>query len=411
MSGLRPLAAVLLAGLLATPAVAATDWENPVFDDADAAVRAALMALAETRQGSSSPRELFARFAVSAAERPNDPRFADVRRQVVDSFLVTFPAYLEDPKAKRTLDAFLADLGDEQAGIARTLERFGYPALPGLIYLKLVANVAQLQDSLGPAATSASEQIAGVTYFCRYVVIPLSYITPQSLEELRSASLDSTVDVNSTLRAWQRDSFRVMLSTFRHELIHVWTNASLGPPRYRDRDRYPTWFLEGSAAFLAADPHSGLSERYKRYQNLFFYLSERHGVTALHAFFERILAGASARESLEATYGILGSSDLRQRQERWRGRKDAVSGLLTVALLAVVVGALALKRLPVFGSLQLWLAVTLAYGTFSGFCESLQALNGATAVVIQQLVLGAGALLLGVRGLRSVGRTLRAEHA
>ncbi len=406
----RALIAMLLAVLLmAAPRAFGTDWENPVFHRLDDVIEAALLGLEETSPGEFSPREMFTLFTVSSAEAPHDPRFKGVRRQVVESFVVTFPSYLEDPRAKRTLEAFLAEVEDEKTGIRQTMERFGFPKLPGLTYLKLVENVDELQGE-GPSAAERSVQINGLTYFCRYVVIPLSYVTARNLKELGAGTLASTVDVDATLRSWHRESFRVMLSTFRHELIHVWTNASLGVPRYRDREHYPDWFLEGSASFLAGDPHEGLSDSYKEYQNLFFYLVERHGVDTLGAFFEHILAGSTVRESLEKTYGIRSQRDLRTRQGRWHGLKEIISSMLALGLLIVVLAAFASNRLPIFGSLQLWLAITLAYATFSGFCAYTQALNGATAVVGQQAVFGALALLFGTKGLRSVRRSFRAHR-
>ncbi len=405
-------ATVLLGCLLAVPAALGSEWENPVFEEADAAVRAALAALPEVTPGEYSPREMFTLFTVSSAERPDDPRFRDVRRRAVGSFLVTFPAYLEGgqrdvlPKGgerstvRRAFEDFLAEVEDEKRRLGKRLARFDFPPLPGLTYLKLVENVDQLQ---GQATAERSVQIQGVTYFCRYVMIPLSYISARSLKELREDALG--VDVNATLREWQRDSFRVMLSTMRHEMVHVWTNSSLGPPIYGDRQRYPNWFLEGSASFLAADPHEGLSEQYQRYQNIFFYLVERHGVDALRVFYERALAGATARESLAGVYGIPNSQELRARAERWHDIKGLVRTVLVLALLILVLAAFASRRLPIFGSLQVWLAVVLAYSTFSGFCQTTQALNGATAVVAQQALLGAGAAILAVRGLRSVRRS------
>ncbi len=392
--------AVLLGCLLWPAAVFAADWENPVFQDPDDAVRAALEELAALTPGEYSSREMFTLFTVSSTERPDDPRFRDVRRRAVGSFLVTFPAYLEGARARRTLEEFLAEVEDEKIGLGKRLERFDFPPLSGLTYLKLVENVDQLQERL---AAERSEQIQGLTYFCRYVMIPLSYVTARSLEELDSSF---GTGGEATLREWQRESFRVMLSTFRHEMVHVWTNSSLGPPIYGDRQRYPQWFLEGSASFLAADPHTSLSERYQRYQKLFFYLVERHGVDALRSFFEHALAGATAQESLKQVYGIPGSQELRARAERWHGVKDLVRTVLVLALLIVVLWAFASRRLPIFGCLQTWLAVTLAYSTFSGFCESTQALNGATAVAVQQAVFGAGAAFLGIRGVRSLRSSL-----
>ncbi len=401
---MKRTALVLVSWLMAsTLAAQGDDWENPIFEDPDRAVRAALTAL--RIPGDDRPREFFTRFTISAAERPNDRRFAEVSRRTVGSFLVTYPSFLEDDAARRTLEPFLAEVEDEKRRLGRALENFAYPPLRGLTYLKLVENVDELQQG---SEIESSSQISGVTYYCRYVIIPLSYITAKGLQELKSSSLNPGVDIDSTLRAWQRDSFRVMLSTFRHEMIHVWTNSSLGPPHYRDRDRYPRWFTEGSATFLAADPHEGLSERYQDYQKLFFYLVERHGVDALSTFFERILSGDSAQESLQATYGIASRLELRQRQQRWHGIKDGISSVLAIALLVVVLAAFASRRLPIVGSIQLWLAILLAYSTFSGFCAYAQAHNGATAVLVQQAIFGVCALFFGFRGMRSVGRTIRA---
>ena len=394
---------ILLSWLMAAPLTAeGNDWENPIFENPEKAVRAALTVLATP--GDDHPREMFPRFTVSATERPNDRRFAEVSRRTVGSFLVTYPSFLEDDAARRTLEPFLAEVEDEKRRLGRALENFAYPPLSGLTYLKLVENVDELQDV---SEAESSSQINGVTYYCRFVIIPLSYITAKGLQELQSSSLNPGVDIDSTLRAWQRDSFRVMLSTFRHEMVHVWTNSSLGPPHYRDRDRYPRWFIEGSATFLAADPHEGLSERYQDYQKLFFYLVERHGVDALSGFFERVLGGASVQESLEETYGIASRLELRQRQQRWHGVKDMVSSVLAIALLVIVLAAFASKRLPIVGSVQLWLAILLAYSTFSGFCAYAQAHNGATAVLVQQTVFGVCAVFFGFRGLRSVNRTIR----
>ena len=58
------------------------------------------------------------------------------------------------------------------------------------------------------------------------------------------------------MRRWQRESYASLVSTFRHELVHVHTNSALGVPDYSDRGRYPTWFHEGTATYLAGDPQT-----------------------------------------------------------------------------------------------------------------------------------------------------------
>ena len=42
----------------------------------------------------------------------------------------------------------------------------------------------------------------------------------------------TSIDVAQTLKMWEDDSLFQLRTTFRHELVHVWTNSSLGPPIY-----------------------------------------------------------------------------------------------------------------------------------------------------------------------------------
>ena len=65
-------------------------------------------------------------------------------------------------------------------------------------------------------------RVGGVTYYCRYVVLPLSYVSRAALDELRrSAVRNPSLDVSTTVRRWQNESFASLVNTFRHELVHV----------------------------------------------------------------------------------------------------------------------------------------------------------------------------------------------
>jgi hypothetical protein len=248
-------------------------------------------------------------------------------------------------------------------------------------------------------------QVGGVTYYCRYVVLPLSYVGEKNLSELRrSAALNPTVDVSETIRRWQRESFANLVNTFRHELVHVHTNSALDVPDYSDRTAYPTWFHEGTATYLAADPHSGLSKRYQEFQELFFYLVQRHGVRKLQTFYAGVLGGSDVKSALVDVYAISGTEQLFARSGRWHRVKEVVKTGLWIAVLAIVISAFRGADRPYIGGLQVLAALAIGFAVATGLAEHLWGLRGPAVVLAAKLGFGLVAVVIGLKGVRRIRR-------
>jgi hypothetical protein len=284
------------------------------------------------------------------------------------------------------------------------LARFGYPELPGLVYLRLVDSVDAFAG-LNRASTERMTQIGGVTYYCRYIVLPLSYVGEENLRELRrSAALNPSLDVDDTVRRWQRDSFANLINTFRHELVHVHTNSTLDVPAYSDRGAYPTWFHEGTATYLAADPHSGLSKGYQEFQEIFFYLAQRFGVRKLQMFYSDVLGGGGVQPALADVYGISGAEQLFASSGRWHYANGVVkTGLWMVGLVLVIAAFRGADR-PYIGFLQVVIGATIGFTVATGLAEHLYGLKGPGAVLIAKVGFALVAVVIGVKGIRRIRR-------
>ena len=402
--------AVVVAFLLPVCAASADGrrWENPHFESVEASIEAArALYLHGVPRGARAER-LFVELNLTGDEVAGARELAGTRRAVVEQFVLTYPASVEQNRwARGTLEAFQADLVGQHSTVARRVRRFGYPELDGLVYLKLVDNVDRFAEFF-PHSTDPVSRVAGVTVFCRYVLLPLSYISADSLTELDRAALrNPNLDRDTTLRSWQHESYRALINTFRHEMVHVHTNSALDVPHYSDSRRFPTWFHEGTATYLAGDPHAGLSLAYQEYQNLFFYLAERFGVRRLGEFWTVTRSHGQVAEALESVYGIGSHHELADRTITWHQRKQLVRSAVWIVLGGIVLLAVLGVKLPLKGSILLVLAATCGYGTVGGFAERVSGLGGPLAVQLHKLVLAGLAVALAVAGVLAVRAYVR----
>jgi hypothetical protein len=394
------LAAILLTAVATTIAAGERSWECPVFNTTEESVAAARRHLSQLDQGSPAALRLFVDLNLAAGDIPGRHPSTDISRTTISHFLVSYPTiFLHDDVQRQTIERFQKVIPRQQQKVERRLARFGFPELPGLVYLRLVSSVDAF-SGLNRAASDRMSRVGGVTYYCRYVVLPLSYIGKDNLRELRR----SAGDADATLQHWQRQSYANLVSTFRHELVHVHTNSTLGVPAYSDRVSVPTWFHEGTATYLAADPHAGLSERYQEYQSLFFFLVQRYGVRKLHSFYSSILGGSNVRTALSEVYTISGSEQLFMCSNRWHRAKKLISSGFWFVALAIVIITLRGSELPVIGSLQIVLALAMVVAIATGFAEHLYSLNGSAAVLAAKFVIGLLAVTIGLRGVIRVRR-------
>jgi hypothetical protein len=333
---------------------------------------------------------------------------SEITRTLVENILVTHPtAFLGNEPQRRTIERFLEEMPRQQRVLEERLARFGYPETRGLAYCRLVDSVDAFAG-LNRASSDKMSQVGGVTYYCRYVVLPLSYVGEQNVRELRrSAALNPSIDFDDTVRRWQRESYANLVNTFRHELVHVRTNSTLDVPAYSNRMAYPTWFHEGTATYLAADPRSGLSKGYQEYQELFFYLAQRYGIRRLQSFYGGIFEGSDVRSALSGVYSISGTDELFARSARWHRIKEVVKTLVWIAVLVIVLAAFRGGDRPYIGGLQVLVAVALAFAVGTGLAEHLYGLRGPGVVLAAKVCIGVAAFSIGALGVRRVLRHRR----
>lgn len=402
----RFLLGVLLAGAWAGGASAADrSWENPVFFTAEEAVAAARSNISRLDYDSPAGLRLFIDLTLAEGDFEGRLPSSAITREVVESFLVTYPtAFVRNDVQRRTIERFQNEMPRQRAVLEKRLARFSYPELPGMVYCRLVDSVDAFAD-LKMASSDKMTQVGGVTYYCRYVVLPLSYVGEENVRELRrSAALNPTLNVDETIRSWQRKSFANLINTFRHELVHVHTNSALDVPAYSDRTAYPTWFHEGTATYLAADPRSGLSKGYQEFQGLFFYLVQRHGVRKLQTFYADVLGGSDVQSALVEVYAISGTEQLFARSGRWHRLKDVVKTGLWIVALAIVIAAFRGSDRPYIGGLQVLAALALGLAIATGLAEHLYGLRGPGVVLAAKLGIGLVAAVVGVKGVRRIQR-------
>ncbi len=376
-------------------------WENPVYSTADQAVAAAKQQVDRVDAADSAAIRLFVDLTLGEGDQPS----LTTTRRVVEDFLVTYSsAFDRDDVQRRTVDRFLAEIPRQTKVVDRRLALFGYPELPGMVYLRLVESVDAFAN-LNRSSSDRMSRVGGVTYYCRYVVLPLSYVSREGLDELRrSGALSPSADIEATIRQWQNESFASLVNTFRHELVHVHTNTALGLPRYSNRSAYPTWFHEGTATYLANDPHAGLSQGYQEFQELFFYLVQRYGVRNLQDFYTDVLGGNDVGTALTAVYALGDSEQLFQRSRRWHRTKELIKTGLWIVGLVIVVSVFRGADGPYIGVLQLLGAAALGLAVATGVAEHLYGLRGPAVVLVAKAGIALLAIGLGAMGIRRIVR-------
>jgi len=400
-----PLAVLLIAAGAGGVSAGDRGWENPVFLNVEEAVAAAKQNISGLDHDSPAALQLFVDLTLAEGDVGDRHPSLAITREVIEPFLITHPtAFVRNDIQRRTIERFQKEMPRQSAVLEKRLTRFGYPELPGLVYVRLVDSVDAFTD-LNRASTEKMTQIGGVTYYCRYVVLPLSYVGEENLRELRrSAVLNPSLDVDDTIRRWQRDSYANLINTFRHELVHVHTNSTLDVPAYSNRGAYPTWFHEGTATYLAADPHSGLSKGYQEFQELFFYLAQRFGVGRLQAFYADVLGGGGVQSALADVYGISGTEQLFANSRRWHWANGVVKTGLWIAGLVMVIAAFRGADRPYIGFLQVLVAFAIGFAVATGLAEHLYGLRGPGVVLAAKLGFGLVAVVIGVKGIRRIRR-------
>lgn len=404
------LALVIAFACVGGASAAEENWENPEFDSVGDAIAAARSNLSRLDGDGPPALRFFVDLTLAEGDVDGFHSSSEITRTVVENILVTHPtAFLGNAPQRRTIERFLEEMPRQQRVLEERLARFGYPETPGLAYCRLVDSVDAFAG-LNRASSDKMSQVGGVTYYCRYVVLPLSYVGEQNVRELRrSAALNPSIDFDDTVRRWQRESYSNLVNTFRHELVHVRTNTTIDVPGYSDRMAYPTWFHEGTATYLAADPRSGLSKGYQKYQELFFYLAQRYGIRRLQSFYTGIFDGSDVRSALSEVYSISGTDELFALSARWHRVKEVIKTLVWIAALMIVLAAFRGGDRPYIGGLQILIGVALAFAVGTGLAEHLYGLRGPEVVLAAKAGIGIAAVIIGALGVRRILRH-RTDH-
>jgi hypothetical protein len=142
-------------------------------------------------------------------------------------------------------------------------EDAGIPPPEGYFFVRYLRSRDDLPEVLTP--TLADPQVAGVTYYYRYIAIP---------------ALDA--------QRWEQNLTRSrhIRRTLSHELVHAYLNSTAGS---LDPAVLPEWVHEGAAIYLSGSGESNLvhtdrgdlvllsTEEYRQYENNFRFLEEKLG--------------------------------------------------------------------------------------------------------------------------------------
>jgi len=408
MTYLRSIILMLAAACSAEAVESDSSWENPVFPTVEEAVEAARELAPLIDAASPRDQRFFVDLTLAEGDLDSFRPSRTVSRTVVENILITHPkAFLDNPVQRMTIERFAAAVPQQQQILRARLSTFGFPELEGLAYLRLVESVDAF-SGIGTSSSDRMSQVGGVTYYCRYMLLPLSYVSTAAINEL---SRNPGADVAGSIRRWQAESFANLVNTFRHEMVHVRLNSALEPPAYSDRFATPSWFHEGSATYLAADPHAGLSELYKQYQDVFFFLVQRYGVADLQSFYREVLGGRPVSAALDTVYGISGRSELFERSARWHRIGDRGKTVFWIAAILIVLAAFRGSDRPTIGYLLVLAALALGTATATGLAEHLYGLRGATVVLAAKLGFALVAAVLAILGLQRVRRGVRTDAA
>lgn len=416
------LLGALLGALLAGPAAPVAEgaappggWKNPVYRTAAESVAAAVAAAGDSQGLPDPDRDLFVRFNLADGDRPGTVPMGVVRR-VQDDVIVTWGRRLErHPVAAPALRQVLDRLERERRRVARRADRLGIPAFRGLLYCRLLADLDDVADIMkGPQdADDPGARLAGFTTNCRYVIVPVSTVSPGDLARLEArAVLDARIDVPATLASWREESLRRVTGTLRHEIAHVHVNSALGAELYADRTHAPLWFHEGVATWLSGETEATLSRDYRHYLGVFVYLAERHGLRRLTRFVERVVRDHQpATAAIRAEYGARSYDDLSRAADRWHSWRYNIAVAFTLAFLVLLIQAFRGCRIPFLALASVLAGLFCLYHVAAGTVAGARGVDGVLAVRFLEAALSVAGLWLLVGGVLRLRRQALARRA
>jgi hypothetical protein len=207
---------------------------------------------------------------------------------------------------------------DRDPALVRLREEAGIRPPPGRFFVRFY----RTREAIPPGIEHLfrDENVAGVTFFPRYIAVPA--LDPEAWQE--------SLERSQTIQA-----------TISHELVHAYVNCLAG---YRVAD-LPTWYLEGVAIYFSNSSGSRIvvtsqgdlrvspTEEYETYGLVFKHLEDRLGRSAFLNLIRRSLETVDAsllyREAGFSSYEELAGSAV-----AWDSQQSRQPLLYALAILA-----------------------------------------------------------------------------
>ncbi len=195
----RLLLTVVLLGVVGGIRADDRRWENPVYESWQEAVAAATKAASGLNGDSPRAQQFFVDLTLVSGDRGRHESKRAMAREIVGNLLITHPMdFIDNSVQMTTVNRFIQAAPRQQEVLRARLIRFGYPDLPGMVYLRLVESVDAF-SGLNSTSSDKMSQVGGVTYYCRYVVLPLSYVGETAIREIRrSAAMNPGINAETT---------------------------------------------------------------------------------------------------------------------------------------------------------------------------------------------------------------------
>jgi hypothetical protein len=246
----------------------------------------------------------------------------DALRRMTEYFLI-FVAGEGTSQGSSELNLIDLRTSDDPA-VVRLRDRLGIPAPEGYVFVRIFPSRQDMPQLVRRAFED--ENVAGVTYFTRYIAVLVEEKEARAEKILQAQALPLTVS---------------------HELVHAYVNAVLGED---DFTWLPRWYSEGMAIYFSG---SGIEHRvvtpgfeivltspaeYIGYRDNFRYLEAQHGRDRM----ETLITDSLEENNPALLYldlGIQSEEELVSAREGWLKRQNALRvGFGTAVILLAAYG-------------------------------------------------------------------------
>ncbi len=279
------------------------------------------------------------------------------------------------------VEAVENSVGDAYDDVAVGWGQLGLKPPDGLIYVWFLSSLKKMQQAFG-----TSETTTGFAQPCRTIVIPYRIVTGEANSELRRDMTSEGVSGFQFDYAIREFNQEHLYEVCKHELVHVFINATLGFARSRQVDR---WFHESMAILLSDQDRDALVDEYRSYGRMADYLRMRYGVSRFARFVSHAVQTGSPTGALMHEYEIRSAELLEVYADEWYRYKRMFEWLTGAALCILLYGAWRSKdrrAAYLLGALSIAAAFWLAFGSYSSWTYSVAGTYAICAITIAMVL-------------------------